>query len=269
MKNFTSLFITLAILACKEKAIRVDIEDETPESQIESTQSNYPAKLVEVFNAHGGLELWGSMKSLEYDIQKDGFAEHHTISLNSRKDRIDTPEYSMGFDGKDVWIKDLNSKYGGDPVFYHNLMFYFYAMPFVLADNGIIYHDTEDLIFEGKNYPGIGIGYEPDIGTSPKDEYFIHFDPETHKMAWLGYTVTYRSGQKSDRIKWIRYDQWLYVEGLILPKAITWYEYEGRIIQDSKNTVSFENVILSKESKNSELFDKPADAKVILPKQQS
>ena len=148
-------------------------------------------------------------------------------------------------------------------------MFYFYAMPFVLADNGIVYKDTDDLIFEGKNYPGIGIAYESNIGTSPKDEYFIHFAPETHRMAWLGYTVTYRSGEKSDNVKWIRYDQWQNVEGILLPKAITWYNYEKRTSQDAKNTVSFENVVLSKEARDSEFFDKPVDAKVVLPKQQS
>ncbi len=269
MKYFTGLLIVLTIMACRERPAKVEVGSDVPISQQGATQTKYPSKLMKVFDAHGGLEKWRTMKSLVYDIPKDGFAERHTINLYSRKDRVDTPDYSMGYDGRDVWLVDSDSKYGGDPVFYHNLMFYFYAMPFVLADDGIIYRDTEDLVFDGKSYPGIGISYESNIGTSPKDEYFIHFDPDTSQMAWLGYTVTYRTGEKSDNVKWIRYDQWLDAEGIRLPKSITWYSYEGKTIQDAKNTVLFENVNLSSEAKDSQFFDKPEDAKVVLPKKQS
>ena len=122
--------------------------------------------------------------------------ETHTTNLYSRKDRIDASNFSMGFDGEQVWLLDENGNYKGDPVFYHNLIFYFYAMPFILADNGIVYGETEDLVFQGKRYPGIRISYEVGVGTSYKDEYFIHYDPETYQMTWLGYTVTYRERGK-------------------------------------------------------------------------
>ena len=173
----------------------------------------------------------------------------------------------MGFDGNDVWIEDPDNKYEGDPVFYHNLMFYFYAMPFVLADDGIVYTETEDLVFEDKNFPGIGIGYQANIGTSPKDEYYIHYDPETYQMAWLGYTVTYRTGEESDNIKWIHYGQWLEEDGILLPEAITWYEYEGRTIGAPRSTVRFEDVTLSKKPMASGTFDRPESAEIALPKQ--
>ena len=48
----------------------------------------------------------------------------------------------------------------GIPKFYYNLMFYFYAMPFILADDGIVYEDVKPLDIEGKSYPGIKISYE-------------------------------------------------------------------------------------------------------------
>ena len=63
--------------------------------------------------------------------------------------------------------------YEGNPKFYYNLMFYFYAMPFILADDGIKYTDAEPLVFEGKSYPGIKISYEAGVGESPEDEYVI------------------------------------------------------------------------------------------------
>ena len=114
----------------------------------------------------------------------------------------------------------------------------------------------------------IGIGYQANIGTTPKDEYFVHYDPDTYQMAWLGYTVTYRTGEKSDNVKWIRYGEWLAEEGVILPKSITWHNYEGRTIGEARSTVEFENVSLSKEAKPAEFFDKPAMAEVVQAKTQ-
>ncbi|MGI9546034.1 MAG: DUF6503 family protein, partial [Flavobacteriaceae bacterium] len=136
MKYSIGLLILLTLTSCRE------IQDK-PQSTIENTQgteviskANYPEELVEILHAHGGLDQWKSLKSLVYEIPKTNFNEVHTIDLYSRKDRVDTPAYTMGFDGEDVWLEDKDEVYEGDPVFYHNLMFYFYAMPFVLADEG-------------------------------------------------------------------------------------------------------------------------------------
>ena len=268
MKYITSLLFLMVLLACKQQAKEVKSEDETEKSVEQQTTVQYPEVLTKVFDAHGGLKNWRSMKNLVYTIPKEDLSEIHTIDLYSRKDRIDTPDYSMGFDGSDVWIDDPDKQYEGDPVFYHNLMFYFYAMPFVLADDGIIYSETEDLVYGDRKYPGIGIGYQANIGTSPKDEYYIHYDPETCQMAWLGYTVTYRAGEKSDNVKWIRYGEWLEEEGILLPSSITWHNYEGRIIGEARSKVSFENVSLSNEAMEAVFFDKPETAKVATAREQ-
>ncbi|WP_343485827.1 DUF6503 family protein [Allomuricauda sp. d1] len=230
---------------------RDDIKEETT-----MVEKDYPEALKKVFEAHGGLKLWKQQRTLQYTMPKADNPETHTTDLWTRHDKIETPNYSMGFDGK-VWILDTGGAYEGNPEFYHNLMFYFYAMPFVLADGGINYGDTEPLEFEGKSYPGIQITYDSSVGTSPKDEYYIHFDPETHQMAWLGYTVTYRTGEDSDNIKWIRYDDWMAVDGLVLPQSISWYNYEGRQIKDLRNKVPFEAISLSEEAKPKGFYQKP------------
>jgi hypothetical protein len=173
--------------------------------------------------------------------------------------------YTMGYDGENVWILDPEGVYKGDPVFYHNLMFYFYAMPFVLADDGIRYFDTAPLIYEGREYPGLGISYNDGVGTSPEDEYYIHFEPDTHKMAWLGYTVTYRTGKKSDDIHWIRYDDWTDIDGLLLPKSITWHEVVDGKLSGPGNTVNFEEIKLSKSPVDEDIFEKPQGAEIRLP----
>ena len=268
MKYLPFLMLLLIFTTCKEQPKQSISNIESPVQTGTAVDESYPEALQKVFEAHGGLRQWRSFKNLVYEIPKDDFSEVHTINLYSRKDRVDTPDFSMGFDGNDVWLKDPDKQYEGDAVFYHNLMFYFYAMPFVLADDGIVYSETEDLEYDGKTYPGIGIGYQANVGTTPKDEYFIHYDPDTFQMTWLGYTVTYRTGEKSDNVKWIRYGEWLAEEGVILPKSISWHNYEGRNIGEARSTVEFENVSLSKQAVEAEFFAKPEMAEVVIGKTQ-
>lgn len=258
MNKLIVFLFLLGLVACKQEA-----KNETSEAPVTVVQESmksetvYPDALAKVFEAHGGLAQWKAQRTMSYVIPKPNMHETHTIDLWFRKDRIDTEQFSMGFDGEQAWLMNGSGKYEGDVGFYHNLMFYFYAMPFVLADDGIVYSATPDLEYEGKKYPGIQIAYESGVGASSKDEYFIHFDPDTHQMAWLGYTVTYRSGESSDNVKWINYGDWQEVNGLMLPKTITWHKYEGRTILEPVNSVTFEEVTLDGKSKPVAFYAKP------------
>ncbi|MGB5693303.1 MAG: DUF6503 family protein [Flavobacteriaceae bacterium] len=256
------LLLLLTITACRHKVVKKESIKVT-EAQAKKEKAGYPKLISDILEAHGGLDHWRSQRNLVFEMPRADFNEKHTVDLYSRKDRIDTPAYAMGFDGKNIWLLDENGQYEGDPVFYHNLMFYFFAMPFVLADDGIVYGETEDLVFEGVEYPGVRISYNAGVGTSPKDEYFVHCDPKTMQMAWLGYTVTYRTGEKSDNYKWIRYNSWQDVGGIYLPESIIWYDYEGRNLKEPKNSVSFRNVTLSEKSESVDFFNKPEEAEIV------
>ncbi|GLU44216.1 DUF6503 family protein [Allomuricauda sp. NBRC 101325] len=262
MKKITILLTTLSILACKETPKKEEISTPEPK-EIVVEKASYPETMTQIFDAHGGVKAWKSQRTLSFVLPKPELPETHTVDLWSRMDRVDTEQFSMGFDGKDVWLLDTNENYKGDAAFYHNLMFYFYAMPFVLADDGIMYSETEVLEFEGTSYPGIKIAYQSGVGVSSKDEYYIHFDPETHQMAWLGYTVTYRSGESSDNVKWIRYHDWQNLNGVVLPKSISWFSYEGRELKEPVSTVTFENVMLSKEPQPKSYYSIPEGAKTV------
>ncbi len=261
MKKITILLLTLAIGACKPTPKKEETQQAVQE-KTEEAKSPYPEALTKVFDAHGGLQNWKEQRTLSFVLPNPENPETHTVDLWSRKDRIDTEKFSMGFDGKDIWLLDPNKNYQGDPSFYHNVMFYFYGMPFLFADNGITYSETEDLTFEGKNYPGLHIGFESGVGASSKDEYVLHFDPDTHQMAWLGYTVTYGSGEKSDNVRWVRYNDWQTLNGVVLPKSITWYTYEGREILEPRETASFEEATLSTTPKPDNFYTKPEGATV-------
>lgn len=256
MKHLILLFSSIVfMLSCKEnpnneKTVAtkdVEVQEESP----------YPEALQHVLEAHGGIELWRKQRTLAYVIPKPGNPETHIIDLHSRKDKIETPNYDMGFDGSAPWLLNKGKEYQGNVEFYHNLMFYFYAMPFVLADSGIHYGEATPLNFEGTTFPGIKISYDAGVGTSPKDEYYLHYDPETYEMEWLGYTVTYRTGEDSDNVKWIRYNDWGTFNGLKLPGSISWYNYEGMNIKDLRSTVTFEQVVVSTESKPVGFYAKP------------
>jgi len=144
-------------------------------------------------------------------------------------------------------------------------MFYFYAMPFVFADDGIVYSDAEPLEFEGVNYPGMRIAYESNIGFSPEDEYFIHYDEGTNEMSWLGYTVTYFTKEKSKDVHWIRYDDWGEHNGLRLPNSLSWYTYENGLPTELRNKVEFTNISVNENELSEEIFAKPGGADYVVP----
>lgn len=260
------LLIALTLLSgCAENRKETEQpEKQTADRPIEAERS-YPDALNRVFEAHGGLDIWQKQRTLSFRMPIGEAFESHTIDLYSRKDLVEGPSYSLGFDGQQVWLADTGKSFEGDAVFYHNLMFYFYAMPFVLADDGIVYGTIDDLVYEGKSYPGIRISYKSGVGTSPRDEYYLYYDPATYTMAWLGYTVTYFSGSSSDDLHWIRYDNWTEVNGLLLPESITWYNYEGRAITDPRNTVSFKNSMLSTDPMPGGYFAAPPEATPVDP----
>ena len=132
-------------------------------------------------------------------------------------------------------------------------------MPFVLADDGITYEKTDDLVFEGINYPGYKISYNANVGSSPDDNYKIFYNPKTYQMEWLGYTVTYRSKKASDQFKIIKYENWNNVNGLILPLEITWYKTDenGVPTEPAKPATEFTLPLISEGKLADSFFEKP------------
>ena len=247
----TSLLFT--ILSCQPKST-----DTTEKIDL----SQYPTELQSIFKAHGGLDLWNEQKGMSYEIVKEGQNEKQLIDLKDRRERIEASNITMGYDGTKIWAES-DTTYKGNPVFYKNLMFYFYAMPFVLADEGINYTTVPAITFDSIDYPGIKISYDSGVGESPEDEYFLHYNAETKQMEWLGYTVTYFSKEKSPAIKWIRYDDWKDYKGLMLPNSLAWYTLEDNLPIRERNRREFVNVELTKIQYPDNTFIKTDNAKVV------
>jgi len=254
MKNLLYLLLMLSVVACQQKTT-----NPTPPVKKMPT---YPASMTKVFDAHGGVAQWADMKALSYEIVKEGQNEEQIIDLNNRNERIDGADFISGYDGTNYWL-EADTTYKGNVKFYKNLIFYFYAMPFVVADPGIHYDDAPDLVYDGVNYPGIRISYDDGVGISPKDEYFIHYDRQTNEMEWLGYTVTFRSQEKSTAVKWIRYDDWQTISGLKLPKSIAWYTLEDDLPVAEASRREFANIKLSNTALSASTFAMTDGAKVV------
>jgi len=253
MKNILLMITMVSILvACKNEQKKEIVQKD------EIEEVKYPKAISKVFETHGGLNQWKEMKTLSFTLNNEAY----TVDLPSRRIVLNSPNYSLGFDGKEVWLKQQDSvAFKGNPDFYYNLYFYFYAMPFVLADDGIVYSETKPLTFEGVTYPGVKISYKANVGTSPDDNYFIFYHPETKQMAWLGYTVTFFSKESTDNYSLIRYSDWENVNGLLLPKSITWYakDENGQPKEPVKEPVVFLKASLSKDSLADSFYQKPKE----------
>ncbi|TVZ60142.1 hypothetical protein NA63_2692 [Flavobacteriaceae bacterium MAR_2010_105] len=262
MKFKILLFASLLTLSsCKDKKTE-NVDYKTQELDV--TTSVYPESITKVFEAHGGIDRWKQMKTLSFTMPKAEGNEVTTTDLKSRKAVIDMPHHQLGFDGQEVWLKKKDTTtYKGNPRFYYNLMFYFYAMPFVLSDDGIIYTDVEPLVVEGTSYPGIKISYESGVGESPEDEYILYYDQDSNMMAWLGYTVTYFTKEKSKEFHYIKYANWQEQNGLLLPETLEWYTVENNLPISKVNEVVFMDVQLSTDPKEDTKYKKPEAAEVI------
>ena len=217
------------------------------------SENKFPKQLAKVFQKHGSLNKWNELNQLSF-VKGN---EKHVIDLKSRKSLITSENYRLGFDGSNVWLQQKDSTFfKGNKSFYYNLYFYFYAMPFVLADDGIMYEESKPLLFENKSYPGIKISYKANIGSSPDDNYYVYYNPKTYQMEWLQYSVTFFSKKPTTKVNTIRYNDWVDVDGFLLPNSLTWYkkDAEGNISEPARSATLFTNQKVSKEKLDERMF---------------
>ena len=265
MKKVTYLLaILLSFAACKnDKKETLENDDITNISE-EIQKKEYPKDVAAVFIAHGGIDTWNAINNLCFEMESKGGTETHVTSLKNRLSKIEHKDWAIGYDGTNVWLQQHKEDvYKGNARFYHNLMFYFYAMPLILSDDGIIYETLQPTELDGKTYNAVKISYESGVGDSSEDEYIVYSDPETNKMVWLGYTVTYRSGEKSEDWHFIKYDKWQDVNGLLLPEKLTWYNVKDGKPTDERNDILFKKVTATETVLEPSVFAKPVGAVIV------
>lgn len=137
-KNYLFLFILFVMLSCKSKT------------------KQYPQELQQIFEAHGGLQPWGNVKTVSFSVNNEDF----TVDLISGKKVVNAPNYSLGFDGKNYWISQKDSVFLRTPKSYLNAVSSMFLMPFSLAsekifnekiENSKIFYRNRELSFNSNN----------------------------------------------------------------------------------------------------------------------
>ncbi len=261
MKNLIPvLLLIVTIISCKQEVKpekEIKVREEQKEEVIPDRSGDFPEDIATVFRAHGGINTFDQMNSMIFEIAKPEGNEKHTIDLKTRYARVETDKFVLGFDGKEAWLEQDSTYFKGNPRFYHNLMFYFYAMPFVLGDDGISYQKVDDLNIDDISYAGYKISYGDGVGDSPKDNYFLYYDKVSGKMKFLGYTVTFFSKESSEKISLIEYAAWNDVNGILLPTTLKWRAYKDGIVGEVKSEINFVNAKIDKKKVSGSLFKKP------------
>jgi len=212
-----------------------------------------------LLEAHGDWHKWYNAVAESYSMihevtmtEEDAF-----VNLNSRKTRISNSEFEMGFDGEKTWISPDRESYKGPSVkFYHNLYFYFYNIPFVFTDKGARVEKVEDRILNGKKYPTLKASFDSGIGASSKDQYFMLINPETRRLEYLLYTVTYFDNPTPE-LNALKYDDYRESDGVFFPRTLTGYAFKNDSTQSIKYQVTFANLLLLDEEFEDDIFEKP------------
>jgi len=255
MKKYFSVILLAILASCNG----TKEETKTSSQETYKAPSHHTASITKVFDAHGGYDTWSGLKTISYEFN----GSKTLVDLQNRYTRIDSDNQQVGFDGKNVWVNPPSENADRQRMRY-NLMFYFYAFPFVIGDPGVNYEDMEPITLDGVAYNAVKISYNDGVGDSPKDNYIILSDQESNQMKWLMYTATFGGGESSDRFSLIKYDGWQDRGGVILPTSLQWYQYSDGVVGEPRGGArTFENVQMAKDFPAMSNFTAPEGAHII------
>lgn len=225
------------------------------------------AQLQKTLAAHGGLEHWKATRSLAYTMKGFPLTEliarenRSTVDLVTRKNRIDGPGYTVGFNGTDAWSLP-GPKSSGLPSRFVTLgSFYFVGIPFVLADEGVEVNDGGTKTYNGKRYRVLDVGFKPGVGHSAEDNYQIYIDPQTERVALIHHNVT-ELYEKSVRVTWV-YNDYSQVGPLFLPSRLTFFQGFSETQDESQGkSYTVTNYEASRSQPDASLYTPPAGASI-------
>jgi hypothetical protein len=254
MKKYFLFSLLALLMACQG----AKTEDKTEAAVITKPTYNHPESIDRVFDAHGGYDNWTKLKTLSYE----NGGSKTLVELQNRYIFIESENQTVGFDGENVWVNPPSENAEGQRMRY-NLMFYFYAFPFVVGDPGVNYEAMAAIELGGQSYNATKISYDSGIGDAPNDSYIILSNPESNKMQWLMYTATF-GGETSNRYSLIKYEGWKEMGGVVLPSSLQWYQYADGVLGEPRGDARlFENIEVSEAYPSMENFVAPEGAQVL------
>ena len=218
--------------------------------------------LDKTFEAHGGLEKWQKQYAMVYTMV--GFPltpqvakpNKSTVDLKNRYNRIESEEFTVGFNGETAWTIPGPEAVGLPPRFFSLGSFYFNGMPFVFADPGVVLTDEGTATFQGKSYRLIKAGFKKGTGHSSKDDFHLLIDPESNKLVLINHSVT---EIQVERATWV-FNEWQDINGLLLPAKVTYYPGWNPDNPGGGATYTIENINISNVAPDKSIYDPPENA---------
>jgi len=229
--------------------------------------------LEEALKAHGGVDTWRQYRKITFHLREWPLGkqaplnDRHVADLKNRHQYVEGESYSAGYNGTVAWATPSIDSVGLPPIFYTMGSFYFQAMPFVWADPGVNARLIGTRTYERKRYDAVRITYDEGVGVSDEDDYVAFFHPETHELRLIHFVPTYVGFRGNTPIEEVTrralvFEQHQRVGGLLLPARATFYVWKNGTTQGEGATYRIEDVSLSKEPTEAELFDPPENAEI-------
>ena len=247
------VFVSFVCFSCQTKV--------TSDSEEPLKQREFSELFEKILDAHGGIEEWYKYSYLEYKIDRGSGVETHRVDIKSRKGRIDKEgRFSLGFDGENIWVAPERDSFpGSSPRFTHNLHFYFFAIPFVLADPGVNYENGGEVIIRDKSYVILKATFDEGVGDAPDDQYLLYVDPNTFLIDFINYSVTYYDKSRATQYNALDYSFGDF-GSLKLTTDYTGYRWENGDFGDRRYSASFSDLKLLPEVPDPSIFEAPAGA---------
>jgi hypothetical protein len=251
IQKLSILLLSVLFLAgCTEKA-------SSPDPRL-----NQPEEFKKLLDAHGDWSKWINSESFSFAMVHETTLEweNYYLSLSDGKTRIDADLFQAGNDGEKVWVSPNRQAFKGQSVrFYHRLYPTFLSLPYILTDTLTTVRKLENQTFNGKSYEALEATLKPGTHPGPSDRYVLLKDPETGRLAWVLFAVTYfdKGNQVQEALS---YEDYRDAGGLVFPRVITGYQIENDSSKRIRYQVSFSDVFLVDEKLDEELFEMPKTA---------
>lgn len=217
-----------------EEAIAARVED--ARNRLSKSE---PGKIVQAsIETHGGLNQWYSNGPLAFQFDyrplegtvRNTYQVIDTWRSRARHQVMPEKKIEFGWTGEAAWIHPADVEYKNNPRFWSLTPYYFVAVPFVLADPGVILTDAGKQEYKGVTYDLIKVTFEDGTGDAPDDYYVVYFHPETRRVGGLRYVVSYPGffpdGGHSPE-KFMAYDGAIKVDGITFAKTYPTYRWDG------------------------------------------
>ncbi len=233
------------------------------EATAPTIEKSVPDFFKTVLDAHGGLDQWNKMNTLKFSGSRSEPPTDYVVDLKTRKETIEIKgKYQMGNNGDKVWVSPARDSFPGkSPRFMKNLVFYFVAVPFVFADDGVILEELENRTVNEKEYEVIKATFGDGVGDAPEDQYLMYINPNTHIVDFLTYSVTYFDKTKATKYNALKYD-WKNVNGLLFPEKYIGYKWENDQLGEVRYESPFSNASFSEQKMDANTFEIPEGAYV-------